>query len=353
MEYLIYKQLDKVLEHHEIKQKKVVVLETFQKVVHKNILPDPEFLESNKYILQQLQRPVIQQYQPRKLSDIITQSQPGSLAQRIRQLPSAALVQVLSQAPPATLAYLLQRTSSRTLGGIVSQTSDNTLVAVLSEAPTNTLAEYMSGAPFNALVNVLTNVWGRTLGQLIYEVHHDVRELWIQSAQGNSIGDNIGMIYADEMPDHLQNETTAEILNFLAVVHADVLSSLMSQAQEPGLRAIFQECPPSVLANMISQHDVAELLQVLGECEAGNVAQLVRECPENTQANFLCLHNDVDISHTICLMRTVSLSNLVQQLQMPQQQQTQQQTQPTGPRRSSQKQDPVDYAELNEYGKKR
>ena len=111
VEYLIYKQLDKVLEHHEIKQKKVVVLETFQKVVRKNILPDPEFLENNKYILQQLWRPVIQQYQPRKLSDIITQSQPGSLAQRIRQLPSTALVQVLSQAPPATFAYLLQRTS--------------------------------------------------------------------------------------------------------------------------------------------------------------------------------------------------------------------------------------------------
>ena len=111
MEYLIYKQLDKVLEHREIKQKKVVVLETFQKVVRKNILPDPEFLENNKYILQQLQRPVIQQYQPQKLSDIITQSQPGSLAQRIRHLPSTALVQVLSQAPPATLAYLLQRMS--------------------------------------------------------------------------------------------------------------------------------------------------------------------------------------------------------------------------------------------------
>ena len=202
MEYLIYKQLDKVLEHREIKQKKVVVLETFQKVVHKNILPGPEFLENNKYILQQLRRPVIQQYQPRKLSDIITQSQPGSLAQRIRQLPSTALVQVLSQASPASLAYLLQRTSGRTLGGIVSQTSDNTLVAVISEAPANTLAEYMSGAPFNALVNVLTNVRGRTLGQLIYEVHHDVRELLIQSAQGNSIGDTIGMIYADEIPDY-------------------------------------------------------------------------------------------------------------------------------------------------------
>ena len=130
------------------------------------------------------------------------------------------------------------------------------------------------------------------------------------------------------------------------MVHADVLSSLMSQAQEPTLRAIFQECPPSVLANMIRQHDMAELLQVLGECEAGNVAQLVRECPQNTQPNFLHLCNDVDISHTIGLMRPVSLSNLVQHLQMPQQQQTQQQTQqlsqqliqqtqPTGPRRSS------------------
>ena len=64
VEYLIYKQLDKVLEHCEIKQKKVVLLETFEKVVHKNILPDPEFLENHKYILQQLWRPVIQQYQP-------------------------------------------------------------------------------------------------------------------------------------------------------------------------------------------------------------------------------------------------------------------------------------------------
>ena len=144
VEYLIYKQLDKVLEHREIKQQNVVVLETFQKVVRKNILPDPEFLKNNKYILQQLRRPVIQQYQPRKLSAIITQSQRGSQAQRIRQLPSAALVQVLSLTPPATLAYLLQRTSCRTLGGIVSETSDNTLVSVLSKVPANTLAEYMS-----------------------------------------------------------------------------------------------------------------------------------------------------------------------------------------------------------------
>ena len=181
-----------MLEHHEIKQQNVVVLETFQKSVCKNILPDPEFLENNKYILQQLRRPVIQQYQPRKLSVIITQSQPGSLAQRIRQLPSAALVQVLSLTPPATLAYLLQRTRSQTLGGIVSETSDNTLVSVLSEAPANTLPEYMSRAPFNELVNVLINVWGRTLGPLIYEVDHDVRELLIQSAQGSSIGDAIG-----------------------------------------------------------------------------------------------------------------------------------------------------------------
>ena len=165
----------------------------------------------------------------------------------------------------------------------------------------------------------------------------------------------------------------------------------MSQAQERTLRSILQECPPSVLANMIRQHDMAELLQVLDECEADNVAQIVSECSQNTQANFLRLHNDFDISHTIGLMRAVTLSNFVQQLQMPQQQQTQQQTlqqtqqtlqqtqqqtlqqtqqtlqqtqqqtlqqtqqqtQPTGPRRSSRKRDPVDYAELNEYGKKR
>ena len=111
VEYLFYKQLDKVLEHCEIKQQNVVVLETFQKVVSKNILSDTEFLKNNKYIFQQLWRPVIQQYQPQKLSAIITQSQPGSLAQRIRQLPSTTLVQVLSLTPPATLAYLLQRTS--------------------------------------------------------------------------------------------------------------------------------------------------------------------------------------------------------------------------------------------------
>ena len=212
-----------MLEHCYIKQKKVVVLETFQKVVCKNILPHPEFLEHDKYILQQLGRPVMQQNQPQKLSDIITQSQPGSLAQRIRQLPSTALAQVLSQAAPATLAYLLQRTHGPTLAGIVSQTSDNTLVAVISKAPANTQAQYMSGALFNALVNVLTNVRGRTLGQLIFEVHHDVREMLIQSAAGNSVADTIGMIYAHEIPDILENETTAEISNILAMVHPDIL----------------------------------------------------------------------------------------------------------------------------------
>ena len=50
VEYLFYKQLDKVLEHHDIKQQNVVLLETFQKVVRQNILPDPEFLKNNKYI---------------------------------------------------------------------------------------------------------------------------------------------------------------------------------------------------------------------------------------------------------------------------------------------------------------
>ena len=144
VEYLFYQQLYKVLEHCEIKQQNVVVLETFQKLVRKNILPHPEFHKNNKYILQQTRRPVIQQYQPRKLSAIITQSQPHSLAQTIRQLPSAARVQVLSLTPPANLAYLLQRMSGQTLGGIVSQISDNTLVAILSQAPADTLAEYMS-----------------------------------------------------------------------------------------------------------------------------------------------------------------------------------------------------------------
>ena len=122
VEYLFYKQLYKVLEHHDIKQQNVVLLETFQKGGGQNILPDPEFLENNKYILQPLRRPVTQMYQPQKLSAIITQCQPGSLAQRIRQLPSATLVQVLSLTPPATLAYLLQRTSGGKLCGIVSQT---------------------------------------------------------------------------------------------------------------------------------------------------------------------------------------------------------------------------------------
>ena len=246
----------------------------------------------------------------------------------------------------------------------------------------------MSQAPFNELVNVLTNVRGRTLGQLIYEVDHDIRELLIQSAQGSSIGDTTGTIYPDEIADHLESETMAKISNYLAMVHHDVLSSVMSQTQEHTLRSILQECPPSVLANMIRQHDMAKLLQVLDECEADNVAQIVRECSQNTQANFLRLHNDFNISHTIGLMRAVTLSNFVQQLQMPQQQQTQQQTlqltqqtlqqtqqtlqqmqqtlqqtqqptqstqqqtQPTSPRRSSRKRDPVDYAELNEYGKK-
>ena len=299
VEYLIYKELDKVLEHRYIKQKKVVVLETFQKVVRKNILPHPEFLKHDRYILQQLGRPVMQQNQPQKFSDIITKSQPGSLAQRIRKLPSTAVAQLLSQAPPATLAYLLQRTHSPTLAGIVSQTSDNTLVAVISEAPANTQAEYMSGALFNALVNVLTNVRGSTLGQVIFEVHHDVREMLIQSAAGNSVADTIGTIYADEIPEFLENETTAEILNFLAMVHPNILSSVMSQAQLPTLRAILQECPPQVLANMIRQHNVAELVQVLGECKAANVAKLVTECQQNTQAHFLHQYNDVNISHTI------------------------------------------------------
>ena len=66
----------------------------------------------------------------------------------------------------------------------------------------------MSQAPFNELINVLTNVRGSTLGQLIYEVHHDVRELLIWSAQGSSICDAIGTIYPDEIADHLQSETT-------------------------------------------------------------------------------------------------------------------------------------------------
>ena len=81
----------------------------------------------------------------------------------------------------------------------------------------------MSRAPFNELINVLTNVRGRTLGQLIYEVDHDVRELLIQSAQGSSIGDAIGMIYPDEIADHLENETMAKISNFLAMVHHNIL----------------------------------------------------------------------------------------------------------------------------------
>ena len=144
VEYLFYKQLDKVLEHRDIKQQNVVVPETFQKVVCQNILPDPEFFKNNKYILQPFQRPVTQMYQPRKLSVIITQCQPHSLAQRIRQLPSATLVQVLSLTPPGTLAHLLQRTSSGTLCQIISQTSDHTLVVVLSRAPAITQVDYMS-----------------------------------------------------------------------------------------------------------------------------------------------------------------------------------------------------------------
>ena len=113
----------------------------------------------------------------------------------------------------------------------------------------------------------MTNVRGRTLGQLIYEVHHDVRELLIRSAEGSSIGDAIGMIYLDEIADYLESETTANIFNFLAMVRTNILSSVMSQAQEPTLRAILQECPPSVLANMIRQDDVAELLLVLGNAK--------------------------------------------------------------------------------------
>ena len=227
---------------------------------------------------------------------------------------------------------------------------------------------------------MLTNVWGRTLGQLIYEVDHDVRELLIQSAESSSIGDAILTIYAHEIADHLESETMGEKANFLAMVHHNILSIVISNAQEPTLRAILQECPPSVLANMIRQHDMAKLLQVLDHCEADNIAQIVMECSQNTQANFLRQQNNFDISHTIGLMIAVTLSNFVQQLQMPQQQQTQQtlqqtqqqtqqqtlqqtqqqtlqqtqqQTQPTCPRRSSRKWDLVDYSELNEYGKKR
>ena len=65
--------------------------------------------------------------------------------------------------------------------------------------------------------------------------------------------------------------------------------------------------------------------QVIGECKAANVAKIVTECQQNTQANFLHQHNDVNISHTIDQMRTITLSKLVQQIQMLQQQQTQQQ----------------------------
>ena len=120
----------------------------------------------------------------------------------------------MSLTPPGTLAHLLQRTSSGTLCQIVSQTSDHTLVAVLSRAPANTLVDYMSRAPFNELVNVLTNVRGTTLGQLIYEVDYNVRELLIQSAEGSSVCDAIGKIYPDEVADYLENETTEKISNF-------------------------------------------------------------------------------------------------------------------------------------------
>ena len=50
VEYLFHKDLERVLENPRINQNKVILLETYLRVVRRNILPPAEIFENDKYI---------------------------------------------------------------------------------------------------------------------------------------------------------------------------------------------------------------------------------------------------------------------------------------------------------------
>ena len=239
-------------------------------------------------------------------SEMVDRLQPGSNAHVIRLLPSITLAEFVSLASEGTLPFLVCHTREELLSPIVSVTSTLALSRVVIEALTEAQKGIISHVPIESLIDVLKSVRGRTLGTLLSRVSREVRIPLLDSAGGHGIVTQIKNCMLSQLPDFFQTLEPPVIDDLLHAFHHDGIRLLVSNAEAEILKAILEECEPGIVADMMRLIPLGELVDMLGQCDHPNVAQIVTDCPANAQGQFVRQLSDDDISSIFSEIRSDS-----------------------------------------------
>ena len=240
-------------------------------------------------------------------SEMADQLQPGSIAHVIRLLPSITLAEFVSLASEGTLPFLVCHTWEELLSPIVSVTSTLALSRVVIEALTEAQKGIISHVPVKSLIDVLKSVRGCTLGTLLSRVSREVRIPLLDSAGGHGIGEHKSKnCMLSQLPDFFQTLEPPVIDDLLHAFHHDGIRLLISNAEAEILKAILEECEPGIVADMMRLIPLGELVDMLGQCDHPNVAQIVTDCPVNAQGQFIRQLSDDDISSIFSEIRSDS-----------------------------------------------
>ena len=115
------------------------------------------------------------------------------------------------------------------------------------------------------------------------------------------------------LPDFFQTLEPPVIDDLLHAFHHDGIRLLVSNAEAEILKAILEECEPGIVADMMRLIPLGKLVDMLGQCDHPNVAQIVTDCPANAQGHFICQLWDDDISSIFSEIRSVQFSMEPQQ----------------------------------------
>ena len=189
---------------------------------------------------------------------------------------------------------------------IVSVTSTLVLSHVVIEAPTEAQKGIISHVPIESLIDVLKSVSGHTLGTLLSRVSREVRIPLLDSAEGHGIVTHIKNCMLSLLPDFFQTLEPPVIDDLLHAFHHDGIRLLVSNAEAEILKAILEECEPGIVADMMRLIPLGELVDMLGQCDHPNVAQIVTDCPANAQDQFVCQLSNDDISSIFSEIRSDS-----------------------------------------------